>query len=323
MTNPSVLISVLNWNDSDSTLRCLDALSRLNYAPYRVIVVDNASVDDSVARIGSAYPHIELICSESNLGYAGGNALALDLALQSDADLFWILNPDALVEPDTLSHLVDAYIRHGDALYGSAPLYGKDDAEAWRVKLQTWTLDANGQPDLRRRHVIDGLYPDCFPDRDDRRVASLHGSSLLIPVSVLRRHGFIDTSFFMYAEESDYALRLGKLGIPSILVSSSVVYHSPQGAHKHHAELKPVIIYYQTRNRLVLTRRHDTPVAYMKALAFHLGYVVAWAAASFTKGRVALSISKFTLLGIFDAVRGRMGKTYAPERYLLNREANP
>ena len=169
---------------------------------------------------------------------------------------------------------------------------------------------------------IDGLYADCFPVHEDKPVASLHGSSLMIPTSVIRQHGFIDTSFFMYAEESDYALRLGNLGIPSLLVSSSVIYHSPLGAHKHHPELKPVITYYQTRNRLVLTRRHDTTAAYVKALVVHLGYVVVWAVASLAKGRSALHISKFTLLGIFDAVRGRMGKTHAPERYLLNREAD-
>jgi GT2 family glycosyltransferase len=322
MTNPSVLISVLNWNDSDSTLRCLDALSRLAYTPYHVVIVDNASTDGSISRIRAAYPDVEMICSNANQGYAGGNMLAMMAALRENVDLFWILNPDALVELDTLSYLVDAYIRHGDALYGSVPLYRVNESDAWRVKLQTWALDADGQPDIRRRHIIDGLYPDGLPTREDIPLASLHGSSLMIPMSVIRQHGFIDTSFFMYAEETDYALRLGKLGISSFLVSSSVVYHSPQGAHKHHPELKPVITYYQTRSRLVLTRRHDTPVAYIKALALHFAYAVAWAIASLTKGRIALHISKFTLLGILDAVRGRMGKTYAPERYLVSRETD-
>jgi GT2 family glycosyltransferase len=58
---PKVCISVLNWNSAGRTIRCLDALMLLDYPNYRIIVVDNASTDDSVHRIRDAYPDMEII----------------------------------------------------------------------------------------------------------------------------------------------------------------------------------------------------------------------------------------------------------------------
>jgi GT2 family glycosyltransferase len=309
--SPRVFISLLNWNNAEITLRGLSALASLDYANAEIIVVDNASMDASVQRIRAAHPGLRLIVSPENNGYAAGNDLALKLALAEGADLFWILNPDALAAPDTLTELVAAYQRGGDALYGSVPLN-----ELSQVTLQTWALDAQNRLDLSQPIRIEGAYEDCFRDKDPRPLARLHGSSLLIPLSVVRAHGFIDTSFFLYSEEADYSLRLWGVGVPSILVPASIVYHQPQGAHKHHAALKPVILYYQTRNRLVLLKRYASKLAYLSSLLRHSAYVLAWAFASLLRGTSALKNAKYTLYGMLDAVRGRMGKTVSPEQFL-------
>src|SRR5687767_1366702 len=197
MADPRVCISVLNWNGADRTLTCLDALTRLDYPEPRIIVVDNASTDGSVSRIAAAYPHLEMLCADSNGGYAAGNALALSRALESDTDLFWILNNDSRPAPDALRALVDAYQRHGAALYGSISL-----EEGGEILLTTsWALDANGQPDYGNLLYQKPLAV-CFPDGREREVANLMGNSFLIPLDVARQHGFMDTSFFLYWEET-------------------------------------------------------------------------------------------------------------------------
>src|SRR5688572_23710308 len=169
--SPRVLISVLNWNNAEITLRGLSALASLDYANCEIIVVDNASTDGSVQRIRAAHPDLSLIVSPENNGYAAGNELALKLALAEGADLFWILNPDALVAPDTLTEMVSAYQRGGDALYGSVPL-----DQLSQVIVQTWALDAQNRPDLSRPIRIEGAYEDCFRDKSARPIARLHGS---------------------------------------------------------------------------------------------------------------------------------------------------
>jgi GT2 family glycosyltransferase len=299
-------------------LRGLGFLVLLDYANFEIVVVDNASHDDSVVQIRAAYPNLKLVIAKENNGYAAGNALALEYALSEGADLFWIVNPDATVKANTLSELVRAYQRSGEGLYGSVPLYRESENEEWKVTLQTWELGQNNLPDLSHPQRIEGAFDQCFGNTSPRPIARLHGSSLLIPISVVRKYGFIDTDFFLYSEESDYSLRLWYAGVPSILVPTSVVYHSPQGAHKHHPSLKPIILYYQTRNRLTLLKRYGKLSTYLISVFKHSGYVIAWAFASVVRGTPALKIAAYTLYGIVDAMRGKMGKTYSPEHHLSN-----
>lgn len=305
-TAPLVYIAILNWNGYANTIACLESLSHLDYPNYHIVVVDNASTDDSVDRIRRALPDVDILCADSNLGYAGGNRLALDHALQSNAELFWILNNDAIVKPDTLARLIDAYRQCGVALYGSVPVV---EADGWRVALHTQAIDA---PPI----TLNSLYDERFAGKRPLRVDKLSGASLLIPTALIAQHGFIDLTFFMYSEEADYSLRLARQGIDTILVPASIVLHHHRGAHKHNAQLKPVITYYQVRNRLILIRRYKSILAFAFSVIKHLLIALGGVVLVFTRGRGALQLAYHVWLGTRDALLNRMGKTLAPEDYL-------
>jgi GT2 family glycosyltransferase len=313
---PRVYISVLNWNGYNKTIRCLKSLEKLDYPNYRVVVVDNASGDDSVHCIRLASPDTLIICAETNLGYAGGNELALQQALlDQEAELFWILNNDTTVRPDTLSALVGAYHQHGEALYGGVPLTENSEVNDWRIQTNIWELET-GNVRYRMRNLNNFPFQSYFPTLVPKEVGSLSGSSLLIPLPIVRKHGFIDKSFFMYSEEVDYSFRLRQHGIRSFLVPQSIIFHVNGGSRQGKPKLKPIIIYYQTRARLVLARRHLGFFAYMTTILRHLLYIVAWFCASFTKGSIALKCAYYMLLGIRDGITNHVGKTFAPENYL-------
>ena len=144
--SPLVAISILNWNGWQDTVECLRSIRALNYPHYLMIVVDNGSRNDSVARIkewamrnlGDPHTFVEysrtaalaggedpqesaleglsprnkmvLICNEENLGYTGGNNVAIHYALtrRESVDYVFLLNNDATVAPDCLSELVRA-----------------------------------------------------------------------------------------------------------------------------------------------------------------------------------------------------------------------
>ena len=308
-------ISVLNWNGAERTLACLDALTHLDYPDTRIIVVDNASTDDSVARIAAAYPDLDIQRAGSNDGYAAGNALALHRALEGDADLFWILNNDSRPAPDALRALVDAYQLHGAALYGSVSL-----EEGGEILLTTsWALDENGQPDYGKLLIQQPL-ADYFPDGREREVANLMGNSFLIPLDVARQHGFMDTSFFLYWEETDYCYRLRRAGIRSYLVPSSRVYHGGGQAHKHDSRLKPVTTYYNVRNRLIWARRHLSGGAYLRLVAQNIGFTalrylaVVKHVRTRTRRSVSLQVAWYATRAMWDGLRGVTGKTIAPEQ---------
>lgn len=109
---PKVFIIILNWNGLENTLECLASVSKLAYPFRQTIIVDNGSTDGSPDRLRTAYPHLTLIEHGVNLGYTGGNNAAMQYAMAHGADYVWLLNNDAVVEPDSLSALVATAVQN-------------------------------------------------------------------------------------------------------------------------------------------------------------------------------------------------------------------
>jgi GT2 family glycosyltransferase len=306
MFSPLILISIVNWNTSERTLACLRSLRQLSYAPYRVVVVDNASQDDSVAKIRAEFPDITILVAPRNGGFADGHALALAYAQEHRADALWILNSDALVEADTLTHLVQAWGWYGDGLYGGVPIETQDS-----------TTIVNFPPRYLKLGFKDKAtyHEDMLPYDDDRaqlpptRVSALAGSTMLIPLSVVAQHGWMSSAWFMYGEETDYCLRLGAKDVPMYWVWQSRIQHSNAGSSKDWREVRAVIAYYRTRNEIIFGRLYG-------------GLGISWTIALKKLGRALINLrhsrlmSRMTLWGVWDGIRGKMGKRFAPEEYL-------
>jgi GT2 family glycosyltransferase len=314
-----VMISVINWNGASMTIQCLESLARLDYPHAEPVIVDNASRDDSVERIQAAFPDVPIIRSAENLGFAGGHRLALEQAKQTGVDLFWMLNNDAVAEPGTLGALVDAYRRHGAALYGSVVLM--PGAARLIDAAGHWQLGPDGKPRIREpfKPHYEQPYDTVFADRSERRVAALNGSSFMVPVQVARQYGFMDERFFMNAEETDYCFRLGKQGVPSILVPTSVIVHESSGSFKLAPGLDALGTYYQTRNRLFFLWRHGGLWAFLNALRQRLKRTWRMQVISIVQpGRVPSLNQRlyFEALAVRHALLNRRGKTLAPEDFL-------
>src|SRR5699024_6413658 len=104
---PDVFIIVLNWNGWKDTNECIRSLEKLDYPNFHIIVVDNASTDDSVNKIQVQYPGVFILRTAENKGYAGGNNEGIRYAMANGADYIWILNNDTVVELGALWPLVE------------------------------------------------------------------------------------------------------------------------------------------------------------------------------------------------------------------------
>jgi GT2 family glycosyltransferase len=313
---PKVLISVLNWNNASDTIRCLASLYKLDYQPFEITVVDNASQDTSIARLRRAYPNLWIIRAEDNLGYAHGNQLAADAADAVGADLLWIVNNDVQTKPNTLTELVRAYQEHGEAAYGSVPLHADTAHEARRhvaFMPRSLTKLRHKLAYLTNRRVA---FDDLFPSRRAREVKMLSGSSILIPLSVIEKHGFMDTQFFMYAEEIDYCLYLRERGVPVYIVPSSIVFHQVQGSSEEQTNLRAMLNYYQVRNRLISTRRRESTKLFLALILKEVLRIFVRTLGLFVRGTIALRAAAFALWGLWDGLRNRHGKKFKPEDYL-------
>ena len=300
---------MLNWNSYSHTIRCLESLQELDYDNYYIVVVDNNSADDSVAHISTAFPDVEIIRSETNRGYAGGHELTVQHMLaDGKTDSIWILNNDTVISPLALRAFMNAYDLYGNALYGGIALEGKNRY----LKMRLFEFSRNGL--FLNYHDLDNIpYDSYFQSTEPREVHNLHGSTLFIPLTVLRQYGFMDTSFFMYAEEYDYCLRLAKEGVKSILVPESIVHHEGGASGSKKSALGGVMQYYRVRNRLIFFRRHVSFLYYayklIDTLLVMLKQVVSPSA------NLPEKWFTFTALGIRDSLIERMGKTFAPEEW--------
>lgn len=251
---PQVVVSVVNWNTPKQTLACVNSLRTLTCENTRVIVVDNGSQDDSAATIRDSAPEITLIASRENLGFAGGHALALQQAQQWGADAIWLVNSDAIVETDALTYLLDAWLQHGDALYGGAPLQKHDNGSVlFDFPAKLLPPDSVPAAWCRDREIE---YEQAWATRGPTRVGSLVGSTMLIPLRIVAQHGWLDSAWFMYCEEIDYCYRLRKSGIPSFLIPMSRVWHHSRGSQRGRPGVVAVLEYYRARNEVALARRH-------------------------------------------------------------------
>src|SRR5262245_37080531 len=104
--SPLVGVVIVNWQRPDSTRACLRALSELSHRHWFAVVVDNGSVDFAADSARLAFPGVEFLRSEVNLGFAAGSNLGMRAALARGADWVWFLNDDAMPEPDALTELL-------------------------------------------------------------------------------------------------------------------------------------------------------------------------------------------------------------------------
>jgi len=208
-----VSVVILNWNGWRDTLDCLTSLQALDYEDRDIVVVDNASTNDSVQRIQESFPAIKVIQTHQNLGFAGGCNAGIRHAFANDAQYVWLLNNDTKVDCGALRTMVE--LAETDPRIGAvgSVIY---DMSAPREVL-TW---GGGRVNLwcgRSSHYIKE------PPRD--KLAYLTAASLLLRREALSDVGLLDEGFFMYWEDADLCFRLRKAGWKLAVARESQVWH--------------------------------------------------------------------------------------------------
>jgi GT2 family glycosyltransferase len=257
--SPRVGVVILNWNGCQDTLACLASLQNLTYPNFFAVVVDNASSDNSEARIRDAYPDVVVLQSGANLGFAGGNNLGINCALDRGASYVWILNNDTEVEPGALSALVERIQqKNGAGLCGSTLVYLDE-----RKIVQALGGGRYNKWVGRTFHVGESRPLSALNEVDVSEVESdldsIVGASMLVSRSFIEDVGLLSTDFFLYCEELDWARR-GKEWYSLAYARQSIVFHkegaSTGGSNQRKRERSRVSEYHSIRSRLVFTMKH-------------------------------------------------------------------
>ncbi len=296
---PHVCIVVLNWNDSDETLCCLQSLRGLEYPSFEVVVVDNGSTDDSVATIRDRHPGVTVLEAGSNLGFTGGNNLGLRWALDRGADYGLLLNNDTDLSAAFLTLIVDA--AEGDPRIGIASpsiLYYDQPGTIW---------SAGGRIDWRRGSAaMIGLNePDmgqfgCAPYDVD----FVTGCALLIKADVMRRLGLLDERFFIYYEDTEWCVRARRAGYRTVVIPQARIWHKISSETR---EASPRVHYLMTRNRLLflLATRAGLVAWLYTLLGDYARTLLSWSVRP--RWRSKRPQRRAMVQAIYDAGRGRWG----------------
>jgi len=317
MTQTSeILISLLNWKNYSDTIQCIKQLYEFGYASKEIVVVDNASPNDSVEKIKNSFPEIEIIHSSMNNGFAAGHKMAVDYALENNFELLWILNPDVLLNENTLPQLIDAYRRKGPAIYGSVSV---SESNPEIVEFGGAYGIINGE----RSEVYDFHKGDNLSalqhSSTEIQVGAIEGFSMLVPLEVIRKHRFMDTRFFLYGEETEYCLRLMDEGIPNYVVPGSVVVHKGEGSFGTSKKNNPVVAYYRARNYRLIAKKYFglTNGKILKSVGGARALILFFIKWPFLCQTIKKEkqLDYFHNLGILHALFNIKGKRVSPEKY--------
>lgn len=250
-------IIIVNYNTRQLTLDCLGSVyASVTSYTYEIIVVDNASRDDSVQAIQKAYPQVQLIANRDNTGFAKANNQGIKVA---KGRYILLLNSDTMVHPDTLHTMVGFMDRH--------PEMG---ASGCKVILPDGSLDKackRGFPTPSASFYYAFGISRMFPDRpkfnqyqlghlspdDEYPVDCLVGAFMLVRRETIDQVGGLDETFFMYGEDIDWCYRIKEAGWGIYYYPRTYIVHYKGGS----ARRKPMKIIYEFHRAMwVFHRKH-------------------------------------------------------------------
>ncbi len=249
---PLVTLITVNYNGLDYTTELLNSIRSFQYTPLEIFVVDNASIINPTNLLNDFYPEVKVIRSEINLGFAGGNNLALPYA--KGKYLFFINNDTEFTE-NCLQKLVEFMENHPDAgvvspllCYFNESNPNSSDLIQYAGMTQVSTLTA-------RNKTIGEKESDSGQYKIARKTAYAHGAAMLVRRTVLKDVGKMYDKFFLYYEELDWCERMRKIGLNCYVEPQSRIYHKESAAVGASSPLKT---YFLNRNRILFMRRNNS-----------------------------------------------------------------
>jgi len=218
MRKIDISIVILNYNSIDFLKGCLESIekSELNHVSVEIVVVDNASTDDSVAVIRHEYPEVKLIASKKNKGFAAGNNLAVK---KTRGKYILFLNPDTVLEPNTLYKVYEYMEKHKDVGVATPRLElanGELDYSTHRGfptplnALFFFTGIANLFPKIK---IFAGYTHGWkLDDPSPHEVGVISGAFFFVRRKAAKEVGWWDEDYFWYGEDIEFSYSLKEAG---------------------------------------------------------------------------------------------------------------
>lgn len=228
MDKPEISIIIVTHNSAHEIEVCLNSILRTCPPPtYEIIVIDNNSSDQTVEFIVERWPETKVVAQQTNPGFAKANNQGIVLA-QGKFLLF--LNPDTIVQPHALSHLVDKMDREPQIGVIAPRLLNVDGSlQSSCREFPRLINNFIGMSEFYRLKWVQNYLGKFFPSLGPHDVATdvdwVVGACFLVRPAVIDEVGPFDESFFMYSEEMEWQYRIKKGGWRVLFSPEAEVIH--------------------------------------------------------------------------------------------------
>ncbi len=225
---PLISVIIVNYNGAALLKECLKSVFDQPYKPIEIIVVDNASTDDSVEMVRAGFPEVRFIRNETNLGFAGGNNVGVRSAT---GEFVVLLNNDATVGDNWLRGLLQKFTEKNVAIVTSKVITDGVPEEFYEM---------NGSINFLGYNIMRQF-------SDPTKIFYGGGTSLMFRKGIVREP-FLD-EFFLYHEDVYLSWRMRLQGSDVRMAPDSPVQHRGNATVKRQAS--ELITFYQERNRVL------------------------------------------------------------------------
>ena len=200
-----VLTIIVTYNFEPWLDKCLQSLLASKY-PTDILVIDNASKDETTSLIQSKYPSIKLITNTENLGFGKANNMGLNIALNENYDFAFLVNQDAWIDKDCISILVNAYQPHMGII---SPTHFDGTEEKLDTGFEIYIKNAVDKSNFNTATFINAAF-------------------WLIPREVLSSVGGFAPIFYHYGEDKDYINRVHFHHYHVVYIPEAKAFHDRQ-----------------------------------------------------------------------------------------------
>jgi len=254
-------IITINYNGLKDTCALIESI------PFNdkteVIVVDNASNNDEASEIEQRFPHVNVVRSEKNLGFAGGNNLGIQAA---QGKYLFIINNDTIFKDFNVQALIDRL--------ESTPEIGIVCPKI-RFAWGTNPIQFTGYTPLSKITVRNRAIGFGEEDKGQYEMAHptpyAHGAAMLVKRTAIEKVGLMPECYFLYYEELDWSMMFTRANYQIWYEPKCTIYHKESQATGQNSPLRT---YYITRNRLLLVKRNYTGLKKWLAYCYLMAIVV-------------------------------------------------
>lgn len=253
-----VSVVIVNYNGLIHNEDCINSILKSSYKNIEVIIVDNNSTDESIKKIREIFKEkVKIIINHNNSGFAGGTNIGIKYAIKNGAEYILLLNNDTIID----SKMIEIMVKSSNKKSVISPkiYYFSNKDIIW---------SAGGEIKWNKGYTIQyGMNDIDIGQFNQRKAISFAtGCCMLIPKEIINKVGLLPEDYFLYFEDTEYCVKIKKLGYQIIYEPKAFMYHKVSATTGGEDNIN--YVYYFSRNRLFFNKRNNLNKVYIFYLLF-------------------------------------------------------